>query len=221
MQITILFPPRSINVDAEVVGLQCDIHHPPGLERLNLVLSWFHNQDPTPFLIWRLRDPFPETFGRLIQLQDVHLRVEKRSSERTDTHLFLLNTNLMMSGIMLNIYVSIQRLYTLKVRTLAWSITGNFLSKMMPKVETWLCTNLPKCQVYNRLKSKYPTSSMVTICRGDIMLIITILGASSTSPAPSPACLLFLISASSSALSRSGLTQDTSVIRTFLKFTWG
>ena len=110
---------RSLNVDAEVIGLKCDIHHPPGVERLNLVLSWFHNQNPTPFLIWRLRDPFPETFGRLIQLQDVHLRVEKRSSERTNTHLFLLNTNLMMSGTMLNFYVSIQRLHTLKVRTLA------------------------------------------------------------------------------------------------------
>ena len=49
------------------------------------------------------------------------------------------------------------------------------------------------------------------------MLTITTLGASSTSPAPSPACLLFLISASSWALSRSGLTPDTSVTRTCLQ----
>ena len=102
----ITFPLRSINIDAEVVGLKCDIGHPPGLESLSLVLSWFHNQDPTPFLIWRLQDPHPETFGRLVQLQDVHLTVV-RSSKRTNTHLHMLNTNLMFSGIIHNalIYV--------------------------------------------------------------------------------------------------------------------
>ena len=85
---------------------------------------------------------------------------------------------------------------------------------MMPKVEMWLCTNLLKCQVSSRSKRfmYYQTSPILSISRGGTLLIVTILGASSTSPAPSPACLRFLISASSSALSRSVLTRDISVI---------
>ena len=85
---------------------------------------------------------------------------------------------------------------------------------MMPKVEMWLCTNLLKCQVSSRSKRfmYYQTSPILSISRGGTLLIVTILGASSTSPAPSPACLRFLISASSSALSRSVLTPDISVI---------
>lgn len=53
---------------------------------------------------------------------------------------------------------------------------------------------------------------MLSICREGTLLIVTFSGASSTSPAPSPACLRFLISASSSARSRSGLTPNISVI---------
>ena len=88
---------RSVNSDSDEAILSCGVEHEDE-DVKNLVLSWFHNQDPTPFLLWRLRDSAPDIFGRRFHVRNTKFVVKKTTRGLTLTKLFIADSNVMMSG---------------------------------------------------------------------------------------------------------------------------
>ena len=86
---------RSVNLDIEAGILKCGVNHQQ--ESKSLVLSWFYNQDPTPFLMWRFGDNHPDILGRMFPARDLQFKV-KTMDTWTETTVDILAPDVSMSG---------------------------------------------------------------------------------------------------------------------------
>ena len=92
------FITSSLNFDVEDAILSCGIQH-QDYQRSNLVLSWFFNEDPTPFLLWRIQDDYPDIFGRTFNLADTQFVISRKELLSTDSKLVIKNPSVLLSGL--------------------------------------------------------------------------------------------------------------------------
>ena len=126
---------RSINHDIEDATLSCGIRH-EGYQRSNLVLSWFFNEDPTPFLLWRIQDDYPDIFGRIFNLADTQFLISKKGLLSTDTKLIIKNPSVLLSGFkFFRGYWVLDRCF--KEHTPAWFMIQQTLNLISIRKATW------------------------------------------------------------------------------------